>query len=180
MTFEIALSQEHYALISNEDADLLRYHWHATGSTHKYAKRLALKNDPPFHAYFLLHRVIVERMIGRELLDSEVVDHINNDTMDNRRCNLRVATRRQNSINRNISNYSKSGLKGVTKTSRRRWWAQIKIDGAQTSLGYFDSVLDAHRAYCQAAVKHHGEFANFGANSPFKPEDFKANGATSN
>jgi hypothetical protein len=91
------------------------------------------------------------------------IDHINGDRSDNRICNLRLATHKQNACNQRKKNDTTSAYKGVSWYKRKRKWvAQIGIDGRSTHLGYFHDELAAHMAYCQAAQKHFGEFANFG------------------
>lgn len=85
------------------------------------------------------------------------VDHKNGDGWDNRYLNLRVCTASQNSCNR--SRKSPSGLpKGVQKISKR-FRAMIRLQGKNYHLGMFDTPEEAHKAYCEAAVKLHGEFA---------------------
>lgn len=81
------------------------------------------------------------------------------DTLDNRRCNLRIATHSQNNCNqrktRGISQY-----KGVYfYKNYGNWRAQIQIDGKMKFIGYYSNEIEAARAYNEAAVKKHGEFA---------------------
>lgn len=93
------------------------------------------------------------------------VDHINNVRIDNRICNLRAVTQKDNIRNSVVRKAKKSGLlKGVSYYKQRsdQFVAQIRIEGKQHKLGVFDSELAAHRAYCQKAAEHFGEFANFG------------------
>lgn len=84
-----------------------------------------------------------------------VVDHKNNDTLDNRRSNLRIASYSQNAQNR----VAKSGLKGVSREPSGRYRARIEIAGKGVSLGTFDTAEDAARAYDAAAIARFGEFA---------------------
>ncbi len=91
----------------------------------------------------------------------EVLDHINRDRVDNRTDNLREATASENSQNQSMYKNNKSGFKGVSWFKRdKKWVAQIKIDGKKKHLGYFDCKVEAAIAYNEAAIKHHGEFAN--------------------
>lgn len=85
------------------------------------------------------------------------VDHKNGDGWDNRYLNLRVCTASQNSCNR--SRKSPSGLpKGVQKINKR-FRAMIRLQGKNYHLGMFDTPEEAHKAYCEASMKLHGEFA---------------------
>lgn len=94
-----------------------------------------------------------------------IVDHINNDTRDNRRCNLRIVTPSQNSRNQKkrdgrLDKPCSSRFKGVHRAGARRWRSLIRIDGrrGQKHLGYFDTELEAAYAYDMASLEHHGEF----------------------
>lgn len=86
------------------------------------------------------------------------VDHENRDKLDNRRNNLRPATRQQNLANRRAT--GTSGFKGVSWHSRRqKWRATIKVNYRQRHLGLFAIAVDAARAYDAAAREAFGEFA---------------------
>lgn len=109
----------------------------------------------------LMHRIVMRRILERDLLKSEEVDHINGNTLDNRRDNLRVANRSQNMRNRGKPTSNTTGYKGVYKRSDvGRWIAAIKVNGKQIHLGYFDTAEDAYDAYLKASVIHHGQFAH--------------------
>lgn len=90
------------------------------------------------------------------------VDHINGDTLDNRRCNLRICTHQQNQWNRKRAP-GKSRFKGVTHVKNNakhcRWMARIEKDGKRRFLGCFATQLQAAFAYDAAAVELFGEYA---------------------
>ena len=87
------------------------------------------------------------------------VDHINGNTLDNRRVNLRLATLSQNNKNKRSINYT--GFKNVylVPNSTRRWYAKIMVDRQSMFLGTFGSPQEAALVYNNAAQKYHGEFA---------------------
>lgn len=89
------------------------------------------------------------------------IDHFNGDRSDNRIANLRLATKRTNAANMRTRSSNLLGLKGVSR-ARKRFRAQISIDGRNKNLGHFDTPQEAHAAYCAAAVSQWGEFANDG------------------
>lgn len=87
-----------------------------------------------------------------------MVDHVNCNPLDNRFANLRIATNSQNLANQRLNSRNTSGFKGVT-SYRGRWRATLVKNRKSNHLGYFDTPLEAHEAYCAAAKVHFGEFA---------------------
>jgi hypothetical protein len=100
-----------------------------------------------------LHRLITSAPAGLE------VDHIDGDGLNNRRANLRLATKAQNMKNRRPNRKSASGVKGVTWHKQNgKWQAQIMSDKDSHYLGYFETIEAAAKAYAEASVKLHGDF----------------------
>ncbi len=92
--------------------------------------------------------------------DNEYVDHINGDTRDNRRSNLRIALCVDNQRNMRIPKHNTSGFKGVSfVTAKNRYKAQISINDKTKHIGYFDNPEDAAQAYDTAVRFLFGEFA---------------------
>lgn len=107
-----------------------------------------------------VHRIVLSRVLGRPLLTSERTDHIDLDTCNDRRDNLRLATAQQNGQNRGKTRANTSGYKGVIWNPRNnKWEAYIKANGKRKYLGLHKDVIDAAIAYNQAASFYHGEFA---------------------
>jgi len=103
-----------------------------------------------------MHRLIA----GLEFGDGREVDHINLDSLDNCRSNLRVTDRTGNMRNRRRRRTNRSGFKGVSFFKRDgNWKSRIVVDGKEIWLGYFSTPEAAHAAYCEAAKQYHGEFA---------------------
>lgn len=89
-----------------------------------------------------------------------LVDHINGDPLDNRRCNLRLCNYSQNAANKRRLTTNTSGFKGVTLHRRTgKWQAQLVKDGRSHYLGLYDDAESAGRAYAEAAQRLHGRFA---------------------
>ena len=83
------------------------------------------------------------------------------ETLDNRRSNLRLATRQQNMQNRRIQKNNKCGFKGVSYHKNTEMWrAQIKVNGKQITLGRRKTAEAAYlELYVPAAHEYYGEFA---------------------
>jgi hypothetical protein len=101
-----------------------------------------------------LHRYIANAQ------KNEMIDHINMNTLDNRKNNLRLCDKSQNACNAGKSAANKSGYKGVSWDKRKgNWRAYIVKNKKQYYLGNFVNIEAAHAAYCKAAKELHGEFA---------------------
>lgn len=82
---------------------------------------------------------------------NQVVDHINQNPLDNRRCNLRAASRRTNCFNSKLFCTNTSGLRGVTKRKEcNRYQASTTIDNKTVYLGLFKTAAEVHAAYLAA------------------------------
>ena len=101
----------------------------------------------------LMHRLIMDAPRGVE------VDHINGDSLDNRKSNLRFANRSQNSANRKVVKAA-SGYKGVFRaTNGKPFIVKVWVGGIDHYIGRFACPVEAARAYDAAAVRHFGSFA---------------------
>ncbi len=107
-----------------------------------------------------LHRLIYLYHYG---FMPEYVDHIDQDTLNNKIENLRSCTKSQNSHNQKIRKNNKSGLKGVYWNKRcKKWHAQIGLKMKRKHLGFFNNLNDANEAMDVARAKYHKEFASSG------------------
>lgn len=153
----IPLTKGKFAIVDPEDFDRLSiYKWFASknGSTF-YAKRHTRTGEHAKTTSVCMHREIMNAP------DNLVVDHINYNGLDNRKANLRLATRRQNSLHViRTMNPGSSKYKGVSwHTYKKRWGAQITYNGKTTFLGYFKDEIQAAKVYDKAARIYHAEFA---------------------
>jgi hypothetical protein len=153
MSTDIPLTQGLAALVDDEDYArvVAATSWHAyrCGKTF-YAKRKVRLVDGPR----------VNQHLHTFLTGWPLVDHINGNGLDNRRANLREATKRQNGWNRGPNRANTSGFKGVTwNKACRSWQAKITVGGASSYLGLFARAEEAAVAYDAAARDLQGEFA---------------------
>lgn len=146
---EIQLTKGMNAIVDDDDFELLSGFKWQTVCGGKYAAR-STKLDGRKMIY--MHRFIMGSP------DGGIVDHKNGNTLDNRKENLRMATPCQNSWNMKPKN-PRSGYKGVSMHTSGLWQARIRVNYKSIKLGYFRDPAEAHKAYCSAAIKYHGEFA---------------------
>jgi hypothetical protein len=145
-----------YAIVDPRDYyTQAHYKWHVSkGTRTHYAVRQICLGGRKTKAVHM-HREILNAPHGM------YVDHINRNGLDNRKANLRLATRTQNARNRPKTNKKTySEYKGVSfRSLHGKWCATIFSNGRNFHLGHFDNQIDAAKAYDKAAKKHHGDFA---------------------
>lgn len=155
---KIELTQNKTVILDDADIELVSgYKWCAFKRDKKYYALTSVR----FHGKntnLLMHMLILGKKPGYE------IDHKNNDGLDNRRCNLRHATRSQNNMNK-LKSKGTSIYKGVSWSNyHQAWKAQIKKDKVDHHLGYYSSEIEAAMIYNTATDKYFGEFA--------KPNEF--------
>ena len=155
---KIQLSQGKVAIVDDDDFEWLsEWKWYA----HKhwntfYVWRSTNTKLGEKRKTIQMHRLI----LGLQRGDGKIVDHINHNGLDNRKCNLRIVTNSQNCMNQRPAKNFSSKYKGVSwRTSRKKWRAQIKLNKKTIYLGGFNSEEDAARAYNRKAIELFGEYA---------------------
>jgi len=161
---EIELTQGQVAIVDDEDYEKLSiFKWCAVLDKNTNSFR-AWTNDLS-KSLCGVSTISMSRMV-MDFPSGLIVDHINHETLDNRKENLRVCTPYENGLNRNKQLNNKVGYKGVTlkyiskKGKGKRYTATIGQNNKTINLGYYHSEIDAARAYDKKAIELFGEFAN--------------------
>ncbi len=153
----IQLSQGHETIVDDDDyEELSQFKWYA--SWNRSDRTWRARRNVKKGLLELMHRRILG--LGNGQIDKRQVDHINHNSLDNRRCNLRIASHSENQHNRTVQRNTIGGLKGISKIpNSNRWRAQISVNGINKHLGCFLTKEAAHSAYFKSASKLHGDFA---------------------
>ena len=152
---KIYLDEGKWTILDQQDYYRLgNFKWHVTGTNSRFYAVRSIKVDNTHTTRMYLHREIMNAPKGL------VVDHKDGNSFDNRRANLRLATRSQNSCNKRKRANTSSRFIGVYwDKAKRKWVARIKYQGKSRMLGNFVNEIDAAKAYDAAANKYFGEFA---------------------
>lgn len=157
---QIPLTKGQVALIDPIDADLAIHKWQADKAKEYGYYAFRYPGSRNRRVWMYMHRVIMERILGRPLTRDEHVDHADGNRLNNTRANLRIATRQQNIWNSRRPRTNRSGYKGVYWDKReQKWTAAFGLNGKHIHLGRFATAEEAHAAYLAAAQKYAGEFA---------------------
>lgn len=151
---EIPLTHGKTAIVDDVDFERLGiHHWSCCKAG--YAMRGFRDNGKM--VYLKMHHAI----LGKPP-QGYVVDHINGDRLDNRRCNLRFVTHQQNAFNtrkHRVENGT-SRFKGVSyMKDKHKWRSRIMIGGREKHIGLYGTEEEAALAYNEAAKSYFGEYA---------------------
>lgn len=153
----IKLTQGKYAIVDAEDYERLNaYKWHCTH--YGYAKRAVSNKSGKGgrQGAVYMHRVVCPAPEGM------IVDHINRNSLDNRRANLRAATQKQNVWNRKfVRKGGKTRYNGIRwDHNKGKWQVRLTINGRRASFGYYADETEAAKAYDRVAKEYRGEYAS--------------------
>lgn len=148
---KIKLTQGKYAIIDTADFEwLTKFKWQYT---HGYARRTIYDYSNGWRNR-KAKREYMHRLIMCEPPD-KLIDHINGDSLDNRRSNLRIADKTINNFNSNRYVNSSSGHRGVY-VKGKKFYSQIRKNNKKINLGTFSTLEEAIEAYQKAALLYYG------------------------
>jgi hypothetical protein len=156
----IQLTNGYQALVDEEDYPYLsQFNWYKCRDGYAIrAEYLGKQENGKYkQKVVFMHHEILPRIKGR------YTDHINRNTLDNRRGNLRYCTPRENNHNKSKQINNTSGFIGVTyalKGHGKPWKSYIYYENKRHHLGQFDTKEEAAYVRDQAALQLHGEFAH--------------------
>ena len=152
MAVEVSLTQGQVSLIDEADAErvlALKWFAHRVGKDFYARRNQWLPGEKRYHA-LLLHRFILDAPAGMD------VDHINRDTLDNRRCNIRIVTRSENNANHDRRRRANQhGFHGIAQ-HRYGFLGRIQLAGQTHHTRVFPTAEEAARAWDALAVRLHG------------------------
>lgn len=152
-TTKIPLTQGLWAIIYTIHFHLVcNYTWSATKGNNTYYATTNITEEG-IHTSLHMHRLIMDAPEG------SLIDHEDQDGLNNRKDNLRFCTKQENARNSKLFSNSTSGVKGVTWQKNRKYWeAHIAIDQKKIHLGSFSTIEDATKARKEAEAKIDPEF----------------------
>lgn len=149
ITFDSKTCGNHTVFIDNHDYKRMKSLKSMKWSTVKKRGKYYFQKRLPGNNLVELHRWIMQPKKG------EYVDHIDGNTLDNRRSNLRICSNAANLRNAGRRSNNSSGVTGVWwDKSRDKWSAEIKVNYRKKFLGRFNNIRDAIKARQKAEQKY--------------------------
>jgi len=153
----IPLTKGYSAIVDDEDFEkvsIVRWQSSIGQSGNNYPLHNFGKHKKP--KFISLHRFLMNAKKG------QIIDHINHNTLDNRKCNLRICTRSNNAMNmrKPKKSNSLSKYKGLSwNVKLNKWTVRVMKDYKNYYFGLFISEKDAAIEYNKRAIELFGKFA---------------------
>ena len=151
----IKLTQGKFAKVDDEDFEYInQWKWHAQKDRNGYYACRGVFNGKNM-SKVMMHRIINKTPLGL------VTDHIDHDTLNNQKNNLRSCTQAQNTANKSKhKKKTSSKYLGVCLIDGKYWTAALFHNGKRKHIGSFKTEEQAAKAYDMVAIEIFGEFAN--------------------
>jgi len=147
---KVPLNKGFFSLVDDKDYEFVaQWTWHFDGKYAFRSKRYGPRKEGKSYKIYL-HRLITNCPPNKQ------IDHINRNALDNRKCNLRICTKKENNHNRDKNSNNTSGFKGVWWDKRyKKWSVQIQ----HKHIGRFETATEGAIAYDKKAKELYKEFA---------------------
>ena len=136
----IPLTKGQFAIVDAED-----YEWLTQIGSWYYSKGYAVRREKQKNwqkrGIIHMHRLINQTPKGL------ITDHINHNTLDNRKSNLRSCSNHENQLNRKVNSFNSAGSLGVSWHRRnKKWRAVFTPKGKNITIGYYKTIEEAAKA----------------------------------
>lgn len=155
----VNLTKGQKTMVDDADYDhLTQWNWHFGANGYAVREQhLGMKDGKRIRRTVLMHRELVDAPKGLD------VDHVNENKLDNRRSNIRLATRSQNKANMRAVKRKDNLPMGVTfnpsPRSKQPYMARVCMNGKSYFVGNFYQLKDAVSAYAAKKKELYGDFA---------------------
>jgi hypothetical protein len=160
---KIKLTRGYEAIVDDEDYEHLnQFKWAAQpkGDGSIYAYRMSRRT----YSFEKRHNIRMHRDIVN-CPENKVVDHINHNTLDNRKVNLRISSHTENMRNRKLQKNNKLGTPGISfvpVNTNNPWRVTIRIGEKWPHyVGSYETKELAEQAYKDASIQYHGKFSPY-------------------
>lgn len=147
--YECIVDEASYHMVS-------RWSWRAHGKEGERIVAVRTQHTKQGDISIVMHRYLMNLYNGGGFQ----VDHINQNTLDNRLCNLRIVNGIQNQANRSITSKNTTGYKGVHQQRTGSWSAHIRINGTKYHLGTCKTLKEAADLYDTVALEWWGQYSS--------------------
>jgi len=153
----IKLTRDKITLVDNDDyKELSKVKWFAAKNKKNFYAKRGINLGKNKIKHLSMHQVIMSKPPEDHLQ----IDHIDGNTLNNQRNNLRFCTQSENMRNRRKQSNNTSGYVGVTYHKQvKKWRAETHLNGKHISLGLYEDIIEAAKAYNKFAIENHKEFA---------------------
>lgn len=152
-TYDVNCEKNGEFIIDAEDVQKVRYRkWYRNEKGYIVCGKVKKGGCP---------RRITYSILGIEMQENTVIDHINGNPLDNRKSNLRVCTKRENNCNKTICSNNTSSICGVSWDKQHaKWRTEIRLDNIRYKLGRWADFKDAVYVRYKAEDILFGEYTN--------------------
>ena len=156
---KIKLTRGRFAIVDDDDYEMLKKHsWHCLEihTEGKYYAGTTVRITKQKQYSLKMHRYIM----GLKRGDGKLIDHINNDGLDNRKKNLRIVSYSENNKNRSVGKNNTTGSKGIyLEKQTGKYKVQINNNGIRHYLGKYSTIDEAKQVRALKEKELYGKYS---------------------